>query len=263
MTDIFNRNYMDQYGNDTTNLSRINRDKLGTIAGHMSEGITKNQIRILVSIRQSIVRLGIASLLSEQPEFSVVGNASDSKECYRKALELSPHVLLCDLHVANECPVMMKNSDGRSYKMQADALPNMAAIVIMNDVSECQILEASEFGVRGYLTTNARCEDLYRAIHVVKAGGTFLERPVQSKVFAILKQMNGKEVVDNDILKDRERTILHLLAQGKSNQEIADTVFLSISSVKRYVSSLCAKLGASNRAEAVRIGISKQFIRAE
>lgn len=263
MTDILNRRYTDHKGNDTIKLTSIYEDKIKTIATRKPEGISQDQIRILVSIRQSIIRFGLASLLSEQPEFNVVGTAGDSTECYQNALKLSPDVLLCDQHTANECPVMIKHSDGHSLKMRADALPNMSTIVVMNDFSKCRIIEASEFGVRGYLTTNSRREDLYRAIHVVKNGGTFLERRVQSKIFGMLKQLNDKEAIENVILKDREKSILRLLAQGKSNQEIADAIFLSISSVKRYVSSLCTKLGASNRAEAVRIGISKQFIPAE
>lgn len=224
---------------------------------------TKESIRILIAIRQSILRFGLASLLREQPEFIVVGTVGKCEDCHEAAPKLLPHVLLCDLESTNTHPDMASKSSGCPLEEEHDALPDIPTIVLQDDRSEHQILEATRIGIRGYLTTDTGLEDLFKAIRIVKNGGTFLERRVQSKVLGMLGQLNNGENIENEVLNEREQSILRLLAQGKRNQEIADTIFLSNSSVKRYVSSLCTKLGASNRAEAVRIGISRHLIPAK
>lgn len=228
-----------------------------------SHEATGKPISILVAIEQPIFRFGLASLLEEQPDFTVVGTAGNCDECYQRALQLSPDILLCDIDTAGAATPENSSLGWCSFEALRDALPELPAILLHREESDNQILEASNNGIRGYVTTNTSCEDLFNAVRVVKDGGTFLEQRVQSKVFAMLKQLNDGDASKTEPLNDKERTILQLLAQGKRNQEIADDVFLSISSVKRYVSTLCTKLGASNRAEAVRIGISKHLISAD
>lgn len=218
----------------------------------------QDDIRILVVIRPPIIRFALACLLNEQSDFNVVGTAGNCVECCQKAQGLAPNVLLCDLDTAEACPA--KASCTVSVETVFNAFPDLPAILLHDDDKECQILDASRIGIRGYLTTNTSPEELFQAIRVVKNGGTFLDRRMQSRLMGMLSQMNGEKKTEDEHLNDRERSILHLLAQGKRNHEIADFVFLSNSSVKRYVSTLYAKLGASNRAEAVRIGISKNLI---
>ena len=225
---------------------------------------TSDCIRILVVIRESIIRYGLASLLDEQPDFKVIGTAGNCAECYQNALQQPPHVLLCDLDIVTDsCPGKTSVYDNCPFAQLRDAVPNIETVVVQADEDAHQIIEASRVGIRGYLTTDTSVEALFQAIRVVRNGGTFLEPAVQSSVLGMLKQKNDGEKTDNKDLNDRERAILQLLAKGKSNQEIAETIFLSVSTVKYYVSTLCTKLDASNRAEAVRIGISKNLITAE
>jgi|GEM_PF-620461 len=262
-TDKITRRTTDEDGNDSPTVTHMHGLKTESTQSGNSSVTTKDSIRILVIIRQSIIRSGLVSLLSDQPNFKVVGTASNCSECCQSALQLSPHVLLCDLVSASACPARASISTNCSLEGFHQALPDVPAIVILDDTSESQILEASRIGIRGYLTTNTRIENLFTAIRVVKDGGTFLGRHVQSRVVGMLGQLNDGDKIKDARLNDRERTILRLLAQGKRNQDIADTVFLSNSTVKRYVSKLYAKLGASNRAEAVRIGIRKHLIPSE
>lgn len=250
--------------NDATVLTSKPEAEIDTEEDSQANPEIQNCTRILVVIRQSIVRFGVASLLDDQSDFKVVGTASNCAECHQKVQTISPHVLLCDLEISiGNCPVNDANFCQNSGEALTNALPDIPSIVLQDDKSDCQILEASRVGIRGYLTTDSKCEDLFRAIRVVRNGGSFLEQQVQSEVLGMLKQINDSEKIKGSLLNDRELTILDLLAQGKRNQEIADTVFLSKSSVKRYISNLYAKLGASNRAEAVRIGISKSLIRSQ
>lgn len=238
-------------------------DSVNMIPGDKHNGFDKDKIRILIAIKQTVLRYGLASLLREQPDFAVVGTVGDCQECHLIAPELSPHVLLCDLNVIESLPVVEPESTNCPLEVSCDVLPDIPAILLQDDRSEHQILQATRIGVRGYLTTNSRLEDLFKAIRVVKEGGAFLERHVQSKVLGMLGKLHNGNNTKDKFLTDRERLILRLLAQGKRNQEIADTIFLSNSSVKRYVSSLYTKLGATNRAEAVSIGISQQLINIE
>jgi len=240
------------------------RSKSGNDQATFNSGAAKDGIRVLVSIKQSILRYGVASLLREQSDFNVVATVGDCVACYQSALQHLPHVLVCDLDTASGCPVEASQSAGCSIEELCKMLPGIPSIVLQDDRSEGQILEATRIGIRGYLTTDSKLENLFKAIRVVKDGGTFLEQRVQSKVMGMLGQLhNGEKTGKVEFLNDREQTILCLLAQGKRNQEIADAVFLSKSSVKRYVSKLYHKLGATNRAEAVKIGIAKNLIRFE
>lgn len=246
---------------DKTNTSTVSSES--EFKSNKSD-VTSGCIRILVVIRESIIRHGLASLLDEQPDFKVIGKAGNCAECYLNALQHPPHVLLCDLDiVTTACPENALVSEGCPFIQLRDAVPGIQTVVMQGDEDSHKILEASRIGIRGYLTTDTSVEALFQAIRVVRNGGTFLEPAVQSSVLGMLRQLNDGERTENKDLNDRERAILQLLAKGKSNQEIADTIFLSMSTVKYYVSTLCTKLNASNRAEAVRIGISKNLITAE
>ena len=261
-TDALKRRCTDSGNHHTISIADIHSAVATSSKDDETQTGLDNCIRILVVFKQSIFRFGLSSLLNEQSDFNIVGTAGSCEECYQKSVQRSPHVILCDMDTACTTPSESTATDFFSFQALRDALPGIPVIAIQNEESDCQILGASLNGIRGYVTTNTRREDLFKAIRVVKDGGTFLERNLQSRVLSMLNQLNNGEKLEEKILNDRERKILLLLAQGKRNQEIADEVFLSISSVKRYVSNLCNKLGASNRAEAVRIGISKHLIPA-
>lgn len=246
--------------------NKINTSTVSSAPGSKSKKSdeTSDCIRILVVIRESIIRYGLASLLDEQPDFNVIGTAGNCAECYQNALQHPPHVLLCDLDiVTNACPEKASVSEGCPFTQLRDAVPDIQTVVVQGDEDSHKILEASRIGICGYLTTDTSVEELFQAIRVVRNGGTFLEPAVQSSVLGMIRQLNDGEKAKNKPLNEREQAILQLLAKGKSNQKIADAMFLSMSTVKYYVSTLCTKLEASNRAEAVRIGISKNLITAE
>jgi len=263
-TDLLLRRSTDKNDNDTPTQSSMHGLMAESSSEYNHNGKMKNcqqtKIRILLIMRQSIMRFGLASLLGEQPDFQVVGTAGNCAECNKKILQLSAQVLLCDFETANACPLKASTPGGCLSETQHDLLPDIPAILLQDDQHEHEIVQASRIGIRGYLTTDTRLEDLFRAIRVVKDGGTFIEHRVQSKVMGILGQLHNGKQNEKVHLTDRELTMLQLLAQGKRNQDIAKDVFLSNSSVKRYLSKLYVKLGASNRAEAVSIGISKHFI---
>ena len=191
MSHTLMRRKTDKDDNDTTFSMHGLKTKESKNCNH--NGTAMDSVRILVAIRQSILRFGIASLLSEQTDFVVVGTADSCKDCHQKAVELSPHVLLCDLEIAGTSAVLPSGYSNCPLEAQCNEMPDIPAIVLEDDRSDYQIIKASRIEIRGCLTTNTALEDLYRAIRVVKDGGTFLERCVQSKVMDMLVQLHGRE----------------------------------------------------------------------
>lgn len=204
-------------------------------------------IKILVVAGQPIVCAGLVAMLEEQPDFNVVGTGANCAQCCRMASKLNPDVLVCDLETDVKC-----NAECLSDLL--DAMPKLPTIVIHKHAQERRVMGASRLGVQGYLTLDSEPETLFRAIRVVTQGGIFIDRGLYSTFLNISGETN------NTNLGNREHEILLLIAEGKTNQEIAKTILISESTVKHYISEMYSKLGVSNRAEAVKVAMNKGII---
>ena len=201
-------------------------------------------VNILVVIRQPIVCFGLAAMLEAQPDFNVVGTAANCAQCCHKALKLAPDVLVCDLDTNENC-------NAECLSALRDEMPNLPAIVVHRHVQARRVMGAFKLGVQGYLTLDSKPESLFRAIRVVTQGGIFLDQSLRSALLNLPGENN------NATLSNREYEILLLIAEGKNNQEIAETILTSVSTVKHYISAMYSKLGVSNRAEAVRVAMRR------
>jgi DNA-binding NarL/FixJ family response regulator len=223
-------------------------------------------IRILLADDHPIVREGLRAVLETQPDFEVVGTASQAsngEEAVRLGLELAPDILLLDL----EMPVMDGVETIRRLRMHARQrnLPCPRIIVFTAFDNDERIIAALEAGANGYLLKGAPREEIFNAIRVTMQGGSLLQPVVASKLLQHMGRhgvpRSGHEMQDMyEPLTERELEVLGLLAQGMPNKEIAMHLMISERTAKFHVSSIMGKLGATNRTEAVSLAAQRGLI---
>jgi NarL family two-component system response regulator LiaR len=209
-------------------------------------------IRLLLADDHPVVREGLSAILSTQPDFEVVGEASTGVEAVRQAAALAPDVILIDLE--------MPELDGvAALKQIRQIRPDARAIVFTAFDTDERIVSAVQAGARGYLLKGAPRDELFKAIRVVSEGGSLLQPVVASKLMNHVRS-RGEDEPQPEPLTEREMQVLRLLAQGKINKEIAAALVISERTVKFHVSSIMGKLGAGNRTEAVSLAAGRGLV---
>jgi DNA-binding NarL/FixJ family response regulator len=209
-------------------------------------------IRIIVADDHQVVRSGFAALLGTQPDFTVVGTASDGAEAVRISRELQPDVVLMD--------VRMPGTDGIEATRQLAAPPDSAErgprILILTtfDLDE-YVYDALCAGASGFLLKDVTAERLFDAVRVVAAGDALLAPAVTRRLISefarIRPRSDSPPVPALAALTARETQVLKLLAEGLSNPEIAERLVVTEETVKTHVSRMLAKLGLRDRTQAV------------
>lgn len=198
-------------------------------------------IRVLLVDDHEMVRLGVSSYLSIQSDVEVVGEAENGAEGYEKALELRPDVILMDL--------VMEVMDGiESTKKILKDWPEAKILIVTSFIDDEKVYPAIEAGASGYLLKTSTAHEIANAIRATYKGERVLEPEVTTKMMEQLSNRNRH--VLHEELTNREQEILLLIAQGMSNQEIADELFITLKTVKTHVSNILAKLEVEDRTQA-------------
>lgn len=236
-------------------------------------------IRLLIVDDQDIVRQGLATILRHEPGIEVAGVAANGQEALAQAGALHPDVVLMDLKM----PVMNGIQATRSL---SERFPQCKVLVLSTYDGDEWVFDAIKAGASGYLLKDAASEEIVAAIRGVSAGEVHLDPAIAGKVLAEFNRLttnstarSGPRLANHpaahpagqaeanelllEPLTERELAILQEMVQGKTNKEIAETLFLAEGTVKNYVSAIIDKLQANDRTQAAIVALKRGLARLE
>jgi DNA-binding NarL/FixJ family response regulator len=205
-----------------------------------------DRIRVLVVDDDDLMRAGLRAVLQSDDGIEIVGEADDGRKAVGKVAALSPHVVLMD--------VRMPDLDGITATREVlDAAPKTAVVILTTFEDDEYIFGALRAGASGFLLKRTSPEELVGAIHAVASGDSLLSPSVTRRVIDRMAHSPSPEVSPERLgrLTPREREVLHLIAQGLSNGEIAAALVVEESTVKTHVKRILGKLGLRDRVHAV------------
>jgi DNA-binding NarL/FixJ family response regulator len=212
-------------------------------------------LRVLLADDHGIVRRGLRSLLETEPGLTVVAEAADGLEALRLCTEHRPDTLIVD--------VGMPKLNGIEVAARAQKLEHAPKVIILSMHSdESYILRALAAGARAYLLKDATDEDLLPAIRAIGAGKPFFSPAVTAVLVGdYMRQLQARGLTDSyHLLTDREKEVLQLLAEGRSNKEVATLLELGVSTVETHRANLMQKLNLHNTADIVLYAVRKRII---
>lgn len=199
-------------------------------------------IRVLFVDDHEMVRIGVTSYLSAQSDIEVVAEADNGARGVELALELRPDIILMDL--------VMKEMDGiEATRRIVEAWPEAKVIIVTSFLDDEKVYPALEAGATSYMLKTSKASEIANAVRATYEGQSVLEPEVTGKMMTKMRQK--KVEFPHEQLTEREMEILLLIAEGKSNQEIADEVFIALKTVKVHVSNILGKLSVHDRTQAV------------
>lgn len=213
------------------------------------------KIRILLADDHKLMRSGLRLLIEQQPDLSVVGEAADGREAVALAKSLRPDVAVMDISMPN-----LNGIEAAHQITQSHA--ELAVIVLSMHPDESYVLRALKAGAKGYLLKDSAESDLITAVRAVARGKSFFS-PAVSKVLLDdyirkLKRSGAEDAYD--LLTPREREVLQLVAEGKSNKEVANLLNLSVYTVETHRSNIMQKLNLKGVPELTLYAVRKGII---
>ncbi|MFZ7945812.1 MULTISPECIES: response regulator transcription factor [Bacillaceae] len=209
-------------------------------------------IRVVFVDDHEMVRIGVSSYLSAQPDIEVVGEADDGKKGVELALELRPDIILMDL--------VMKEMDGIEATRQIiEQWPEAKVIIVTSFLDDEKVYPALEAGATSYMLKTSKAGEIANAVRATYHGQSVLEPEVTGKMMVKMRQKNTHLLHED--LTSRELEILLLMAEGKTNQDIADELFIALKTVKTHVSNILSKLNVQDRTQAVIYAFKHSLIK--
>ncbi|MWC31004.1 response regulator [Paenibacillus sp. MMS18-CY102] len=200
-------------------------------------------IKVLLVDDHEMVRIGLAAVLDTEDGIEVVGEASNGMDGIRLAQAYKPDVVLMDL--------VMEGMDGvETTRKVLELFPDCKVIVLTSYLDDSKLYPVIEAGAFSYLLKTSRANEIADAIRAAARGQSVLESQVAAKMMNRFRQPQQTAVKAHEQLTEREMDVLKLVAQGKSNQEIADDLFIGIKTVKFHVTNIFSKLGVDDRTQA-------------
>lgn len=199
-------------------------------------------IKVVFVDDHEMVRIGVSAYLSAQPDIEVIGEAADGKRGVELALELRPDIVLMDL--------VMKEMDGiEATKQIIEKWPEAKVIIVTSFLDDEKVYPALEAGAVSYMLKTSKADEIANAVRATYHGQSVLEPEVTGKMMVKMRQK--QQHLPHEELTSREMEILMLMAEGKTNQDIADELYIALKTVKTHVSNILSKLNVQDRTQAV------------
>ena len=212
-----------------------------------------SKIRVLIVDDHAMFREGIRSLLQSYEDIEIIGEATQGKEAIERVCQLTPQVVLMDIAM----PVMGGLEATRRIQKES---PGTKVLALTQYEDSEYILSMLRAGAKGYISKIATASELVSAIRAVHKGESYLYPSATTALIEEYLTRVGGEESEYERLTEREREILQLVAEGRTNREIADMLFISVKTVLRHRTDIMEKLGLHNRTELIKYAISKGLI---
>ncbi len=214
------------------------------------------KLRILLADDHTLVRQGLRKLIEARPEWEVVAEAGDGREAVRHALELKPDVAIVDIAM----PLLNGIEATRQIVRRAS---EVRVLVLSMYPDEAYITQVMQAGAAGYLLKDSADTDLTQAVTAVAQGKSFFSPAIAKTMLdAYVRHLAERGITDRyDALSEREREVFQLIAEGRSNKQIAELLFLSVSTVETHRAHIMEKLDVHSAAEMVLYAVRKGVIR--
>lgn len=203
------------------------------------------KIKILIADDHALLRVGLRTMLDTQPDMTVVGEAGNGRDAVARAIELGPDVVVMDL--------MMPKLDGAEATRQiVEALPETKVIILTSYGTSADLVRAVANGAVGAQMKGSPIDTIIKAIRAVVAG--------RKAIAGEMQRFLREDATPTDLAK-RQREVLLGVANGRTSDQIADDLGISVSAVKQHIAAVCEKLNASSRSEAVTIAIRRNLLK--
>lgn len=202
------------------------------------------RIRLMIADDHTILRQGLVAVLAEEPDFDFVGFAEDGQQTLERYGALKPDVVLLDLR--------MPKRDGLEVARELISRWHARVLILTAFDDDEDLRQGLKAGAKGYLLKDAAREEIADAVRTVAQGGMYLPARLASRLASIMFRTE---------LTERERAVLRLMCEGKSNKEIGARLFISEGTVKTHVKNLFSKLDVNSRSEAVAAAIRRGLAR--
>jgi two-component system response regulator NreC len=213
------------------------------------------KLRVLLVDDHTVVRHGLRRILSSDEQIEIVGEAGDGRAAVELAQRVQPHVVVMD--------VALPELNGiEATRQLGKRAPNVHVLMLTMHADDVYVRQALKAGARGYLLKDSEDLDLIKAVKAVGAGGSFFSPAVSRVVLSGYLGDRPVSEADDPLgrLTDREREVLQLIAEGKTNKEIAVALSLSVNTVETHRKHLMEKLDLHNTAELVRFAIRERLV---
>jgi len=212
---------------------------------------------IVLADDHHVVRQGLRSLLEAEPDFSVVGETGDGLEAAQQVERLQPDALVLDL--------MMPGLNGLEVTRQVSRRsPRTCVVILSMYANEAYVLEALRAGAAAYVLKESTSAELVRAIREAVAGRRYLSPPLSERAIeSYMQKAESAELDPYETLTAREREVLHLVAEGHTNAEIAGRLFISRRTVETHRTNLMRKLGLRTQTDLIRYALRRGILPME
>jgi DNA-binding NarL/FixJ family response regulator len=217
-----------------------------------------DKIKVLIADDHPLLRDSISYLLQKHHDFEIVAQAADGEEAVKLATELSPDIVIMDIEMANV--------DGVEATKRIKAGRPEVSVLALTIHDDEEFVEAMfEAGAAGYLLKSSYGEELLQAIRTVRLGEFVLDSHIGPRVLQKLRVHSGKKTPANEprVLSTRELEVMKLVAQGMTNDEITNSLGISLNTVKRHLMEIFSKLGAGSRSEALVVSLRSGILSIE